>query len=132
MDVILDTSVAIAVVLNEPRKQALIKRTDEAELLAPMSLPIEIGNAFSAMFKRGRISLDQANQAFAAFRRIPVRLADIDMKASLDLSHSLGIYAYDAYMLECAQRHRAAILTLDPGLKAAAERVEVRVLEVKG
>lgn len=53
------------------------------------------------------------------------------MKASLDISHALGIYAYDAYMLDCAQRHRAALLTLDVGLKAAAERLDVRVLEVK-
>jgi predicted nucleic acid-binding protein len=130
MDVVLDTSAAVAVVLNERSKGALVARTEEAELIAPTSLPIEIGNAFSAMFKRGRLSLEQALRAFAHYRRIPVQLVDIDMDASLGLADALGIYAYDAYMLDCAQRHRAVLLTLDAGLRLAASRADVRVLEV--
>lgn len=130
MDIVLDTSAAIAVLLNEPSKPALIKRTEDAELLAPISLPIEIGNAFSAMFKRGRLTPEQAELAFTAYRQIPVQLVDVDMEASLDLASSLNIYAYDAYMLECAQRYRASLLTLDAGLRAAAERIDVMTLEV--
>lgn len=130
MDVVLDTSAAIAVLLNEPSKPALIKRTDDAELMAPISLPIEIGNAFSAMFRRDRLTLEEAGRAFAAYRRIPVQLVDINMEASLILASELGIYAYDAYMLECAQRYRASLLTLNAALRAAAERIDVRILEV--
>ena len=52
------------------------------------------------------------------------------MEASLDLASDLNIYAYDAYMLECAQRYRAALLTLDAGLRSAAERIDVKTLEV--
>lgn len=130
MDIVLDTSAAIAVRLNEPSKWALIKRTEDAELLAPVSLPIEIGNAFSAMFRRRRLTTDQAERAFAAYRYIPVQLVDVDMEASLDLASELNIYAYDAYMLECAQRHRAPLLTLDARLRAAAERVDITTLEV--
>ena len=121
---------AVAVILNEPSRKVLVERTEDADLLAPISLPIEVGNAFSAMFKRGRLSLEQANLAFAMYRRIPVQLVDIDMETSLELASSLDIYAYDAYMLDCAQRHRAALLTLDAGLRAAAETADVRVLEV--
>lgn len=132
MDIVLDTSAAIAVLLNEPSKPALIKRTEDAELLAPVSLPIEIGNAFSAMFKRNRLTLEQAERAFSMYRQIPVQLVDVDMDASLDLANELNIYAYDAYMLECAQRYRASLLTLDAGLRAAAERVDVKTLEVSG
>jgi predicted nucleic acid-binding protein len=90
MDVVLDTSAAVAVVLNERSKGALVARTEEAELIAPTSLPIEIGNAFSAMFKRGRLSLEQALRAFAHYRRIPVQLVDIDMDASLGLADALA------------------------------------------
>ena len=127
MDVVLDTSAAIAVLLNEPSKPTLIKRTDDAELMAPISLPIEIGNAFSAMFRRDRLTLEKAERAFAAYRRIPVQLVDINMEASLILANELGIYAYDAYMLECAQRYRASLLTLDAALRAAAERIDIRI-----
>lgn len=130
MDIVLDTSAAIAVLLNERSKSALIKRTEDAELLAPISLPIEIGNAFSAMFERGRLTLEQAERAFAVYRQIPVQLVDVDMEASLDLASDLSIYAYDAYMLDCAQRYRASLLTLDAGLRAAAIRVGVKTLEV--
>lgn len=130
MEVVLDTSAAVAVVLNERSKGALVSRTEEAELIAPLSLPIEIGNAFSAMFKRGRLSLEQAQRAFDQYRRIPVQLVDIDMEAALGLAAELGTYAYDGYMLDCAQRHRAALLTLDAGLKVAANHADVRVLEV--
>ena len=130
MDVVLDTSAVIAVLLNEPSRSVLIKRTEDAELLAPISLPIEIGNAFSAMFKRERLTVEQADRAFAAYRQIPVKLVDVDMEASLVLASELTIYAYDAYMLECAQRYRASLLTLDAGLRTAAERVDVKTLEV--
>ena len=130
MNVVLDTSAAIAVVLNEPHKLALVNRTMDAELLAPISLPIEIGNAFSAMLKRGRLSLNQANLAYVMFLKIPVQLREIDMVGSLKLAKTLGIYAYDAYMLDCAIRHRCELLTLDEGLKKAAARANVTVLEV--
>lgn len=130
MDYVLDTSAVLAVVLNEPAKQVLVRRTAAAAFVAPISLPIEVGNAFSAMFKRGRLALDQAVQAFESFRHIPVRLAEIDYDASLQIAQSLGIYAYDAYMLECAQRHRVSLLTLDEGLRTAAERIGVEVVGV--
>ena len=130
MDVVLDTSAAIAVMLNESHKPELVEKTRDAELLAPMSLPVEVGNALTAMFKRRRISLDQATRAFDAYGMIPVQLVNIDMKAALRLAHDLGIYAYDSYMLDCALRHRCPLLTLDGALKAAANRAGVEILEV--
>ena len=55
--VVIDASAVIAVVANEASKPALIRLTEGVELLSPASLPAEMGNAFSAMFKRRRISL---------------------------------------------------------------------------
>jgi predicted nucleic acid-binding protein len=96
LSVVIDASAVIAVVTNEAHKPALIRLTEDAELLSPLSLPVEIGNAFSAMFKRGRISLSAAKAAIAAYQRIAIRLTTIDLAQALDLSHQLGIYAYDA------------------------------------
>ncbi len=118
---VVDTSVIIAVIGNEPQKAALIAQTQGAQLFAPASLPHEIGNAFSAMLKRGRIRLPQALAALAAFRQIALTLVDIDLDAALELSARLNIYAYDAYMIACALRLNAPLLTLDAGLKAAAQ-----------
>ena len=72
--VVVDTSAVIAVVTNEVHKPALIRLTEGAELLSPSSLPAEVGNAFSAMFKRHRISLSEAKAAVEAYRRIAIRL----------------------------------------------------------
>ena len=52
MKLIIDTSVIIAVLANEPIKKKLIKLTKNVELLAPKSVHWEIGNAFSAMLKK--------------------------------------------------------------------------------
>jgi predicted nucleic acid-binding protein len=60
---VLDTSAVIAVISNEAHKPALIELATGTELLAPSSLAAELGNAFSAMFKRKRISLEEAKAA---------------------------------------------------------------------
>lgn len=128
--VVIDASAVIAVITNEAQKPVLIRLTEGVELLSPASLPIEIGNAFSAMFKRGRISLEQAKMAVDAYQEIAIRLTAVDVKQALDLSHSLGIYAYDAYLIACGIQFRAPLLTLDGGLREAARRAGVDVLEV--
>lgn len=52
MDIVIDTSVIIAVIANEPEKGDLVELTKGANLIAPLSVHWEIGNAFSAMLKR--------------------------------------------------------------------------------
>jgi predicted nucleic acid-binding protein len=128
--VVIDTSAVIAVVTNEAHKPALIRLTEGAELLSPSSLPAEIGNAFSAMFKRHRISLSEAKAAVEAYKRIAIRLTAIDLGRALDLSHQLGIYAYDAYVIACSLQYRSPLLAVDGGLRDAARQVGVEVLEV--
>ena len=131
MNVVIDTSVVLAVITNEPHKQRLISLTRGGSLFAPSSLPWEIGNAFSAMFKRGRITLPQAQQALRTYQRIPIRLSDIELKRALELSQELDIYAYDAYMIGCAQKHTCPLISLDSGLLDAARRADVEILEVE-
>lgn len=129
--VVIDASAVIAVVTNEPHKPILIRLTEGVELLSPSSLPVEVCNAFSAMFKRRRISLADARAAVEAYQRIAIRLTAIDLGKALDLSHQLGIYAYDAYLIACSLQHRSPLLTVDGGLRDAARQVGVEVLEVR-
>ena len=60
MKFVVDASVIIAVIANEPEKEQLIEITKGADLLAPSSIHWEIGNTFSAMIKRRRVSLEPA------------------------------------------------------------------------
>ena len=130
MNYVVDTSAVLAVVINEPTRDQLVKATREAALLAPASLHWEIGNAFSAMFKQRRVTLDQALAAVQTYERIPIRFVDVSLEVSLQLSHRLKIYAYDAYVIGCALQHRCPLITLDRELQLAAREAGVKVLEL--
>ncbi len=130
MELVIDTSAIIAVLVREPRRGALITVTTGTDLLAPPSVHWEVGNAFSAMFKRRRLSLRQAHRALAAYRLIPIRFADIALARALEIAKALDIYAYDAYVIACALQHRCPLLSLDQGLVHAAGRAGVNTMEV--
>jgi len=130
MDVIVDTSVLIAVIANEPEKPALVALTSGANLIAPGSVHWEIGNAFSAMLRHKRITAAQARQALEIYGGIPIRFVDVDLSRALEIADQLGIYAYDAYLIVCALQHKCALLALDRGLVHSANRAGVEVLEV--
>ncbi len=130
MQLVIDTSAIIAVIVNEAEKPSLLAATSGADLIAPASLHWEIGNAFSAMLKRKRIALEQAISAFTIYQQIPVRLVDVPLSEALGISDQCGIYAYDAYFLAAAQALRCELLTLDHGLIRAAAQVGVPVREV--
>jgi predicted nucleic acid-binding protein len=130
MEFVVDASVLIAVIVNEIEKERLVAITQEAELIAPMSVHWEIGNAFSSLLKRGRITLEQALQAIDMYLKIPVRFVEVELTNSLELAGALGIYAYDAYLVRCAEKYRLPLLTLDKRLVQAAKDKGISVLEV--
>lgn len=130
MDLTIDSSAIMAVILNEPSKARLLDQTRGVEIQSAPSLPWEVGNGLSALFKRGRIGLGQAKMALGFYRQIPVRLAAVELEAAVELAEEFGIYAYDAYILECARRYRTPLLSLDEYQCAVARRMGVEVLEV--
>jgi len=64
MNITIDTSALIAVITDESKKHRLIELTIGTNLLSPHSVHWEIGNAFSAMLKRNRITLSQAQTLY--------------------------------------------------------------------
>ena len=131
MNLVVDTSVIIAVIANEAHKNQLVKISKGADLLAPSALHWEIGNAFSAMFKRNRMTLEQARAALLVYNQIPIRFFDVSLEKALKLSDMLGIYAYDAYVILCALENNSPLVSLDAGLLGAAQRAGVKIIEVK-
>ena len=130
MDITIDTSTLLAVVCGEPSRERAIEVTTGHTLVAPSSLHWEIGNALSAMVKRQRITSFQANACIDVYLKIPIRLFDVDLKQAMGLVKKLRTYAYDAYMLVCAQQIGTPLLTLDDALKIHAESVGIEVLEI--
>jgi len=131
MYITIDTSALIAVIGNEASKQKIIEATSGCSLYAPSSVHWEIGNAFSAMFKRSISTIEQARLALAVYREIPIKFIDISLEHTVEISQTLNIYAYDAYLIQCAQQTSTPLLTLDKGLKVASEKMGIRTLEVK-
>ncbi len=131
MKIVVDTSVIIAVITNEQHKTKLIELTKNSVLIAPDSLHWEIGNAFSAMFKRNRIDYNTASLAILYYKNIPIQFCDINMESSLQLSKQYNIYAYDAYFLQCAIQNKSPLITLDKELNSIAIKSGIKTIEVK-
>jgi predicted nucleic acid-binding protein len=130
MLLVIDTSVILAVVLNEPVKSELVNLTTGAELVAPLSLHWEIGNALSAMIKRKRITLPEALQALLEYQKIPIRFLDVPLDDTVRAVDQHQIYAYDAYFIVCARHQSCPLITLDGGLQAAARAAHISLVEV--
>ena len=130
MYITIDTSALIAVIGNETSKPRIVELTAGVSLCAPASVHWEIGNAFSAMFKRRALSVTMAKQAIAAYREIPIKFVDVPLDATLEISHSQNIYAYDAYLIQCAQQTNSPLLTLDKRLGQVAKTMGISLLEV--
>lgn len=130
MELVIDTSAIIAVIANEAVKPALIAATVGAQLVAPASLHWEVGNAFSAMRKRGKLTANQATAALRVYREVPVRLIEVPLEEAVAVAAEFDIYAYDAYFLVAAREFSCELLTLDRGLIHAAGRAGVAVREL--
>ncbi|WP_028321087.1 type II toxin-antitoxin system VapC family toxin [Desulfatiglans anilini] len=130
MDIVIDTSALIAVLVDEPERAKIIEITVGKALFGPGSIPWEMGNAFSAMFKQNRLALNEAQKGLSIFRRIPLRYVEPDFANVLKLSKTINMYAYDAYILDCAIRYKSPLLTLDRKLTLVAQSIRVETLEV--
>jgi predicted nucleic acid-binding protein len=129
MKITADTNTFIAVALNEPEKDLIIRLTEGCELVAPEVLPFEIGNALTAMMKKSVLQADEVASSWEIVQHIPVDLRHIDIKSALKIAIKFNIYAYDAYFLECADSLRSPLLTLDRGMKRIAREIGITILE---
>jgi predicted nucleic acid-binding protein len=130
VNVVIDASVILAVLTSEPERAAIVKITQEANLIAPASVHWEVGNALSALIKRRRLTLAQARDAIQGYLRIPIRFVEVDLSECLELAASHNLYAYDAYLLACARSQRTPLLSLDKALLRAAKVDHIGTVEV--
>lgn len=129
MVIVADTNVFLAVALGEPERSRIVELTTGHELAAPQVLPFEIGNAISAMNRKGALDSHEVVPCWDTVHAIPVELRPIDIRSALALAARFSIYAYDAYFLECALSLRTAILTLDRQMKRVARELGIPVVE---
>lgn len=129
MEIVADTNIFLAVSLEEPEKEEIIRLTSDTSIIAPKILPYKIGNALTSMFKRNRITQDEGLLTFETAIQIPVKLISVDIPQALKLAFDFNIYAYDAYFLKCAQFLSCPLITLDKRMKQVATDLNIKVLE---
>lgn len=130
MIVVVDSSVLLAVLTSEPERAAIVTLTQEVNLLAPVSVHGEVGNAFSAMLKRRRLTLPLAKKAIQSYLQIPIRFVEVDLGEALEIASLHNLYAYDAYLLACARSQRTPLISLDKALLRAARAAGIKIIEV--
>jgi predicted nucleic acid-binding protein len=130
LNLVVDTSVVLAVLTSEPERARLVQLTQDADLIAPASEHWEIGNALSVMIKRGRLTLSQAALVLKNYERIPIRFVEVNLVESVKLAADQKLYAYDAYLIICARDQKCGLVSLDTALAKAALAAGVTVVEV--
>ncbi|MDD5369563.1 MAG: type II toxin-antitoxin system VapC family toxin [Anaerolineaceae bacterium] len=130
MNLVTDASTILSVAGDEPEKRRIIELTVGDNLIAPESVPWEIGNAISSWFRRG-IPLDTGLKVYQSYLRIPIRFVTIDLFRAIQIAENLKIYAYDAYLIECALEHHCPLITLDKPLIHFAETMGVKTIKVE-
>ena len=128
MDIIIDSSCIIAVLLGEEESSKVREMTKGTRLNSAVCLPYEIGNSLSAAVKRHRISSDDAVLAYKEFLRIPVRLIEPDISKAVKIAAQESQNAYDAYYIACAIDMSIPLYTLDNGMIDIAEKRGVKCL----
>ena len=126
-----DTSAILTVVLGEKHREAVIASSAGAELIAPASLPWEIGNALVNGLRRQRLTEEQVAEALRSFEQVALRLERIPLEEAVRTASEEGIYAYDAYMLTLVHRHSTPLLSTDLRLRSIARKRGLRVLPEK-
>jgi predicted nucleic acid-binding protein len=123
MTVVIDASVALKWVLDEPGQAAADALLDE-ELIAPGLWLIEAANALWRRTRRGEISGQEARERLISLRSAPVATSEEpdDLLAAVDLANQLDHPVYDCLYLAVALREEASVVTADERFHAVVER----------
>ena len=123
MTIVVDASVALKWVLDEPGKEAADALLDE-DLIAPALWLLEAANALWRRTQRGEITPAEAKARLEELYNAPVASTAIadDLSAAADLANRLGHPVYDCLYLAAALRENTYVVTADARFHAVVEK----------
>ena len=98
-------------------------------VFAPAPLRWGFGNGATAGVKRRRLTTERARQLVTDFEQVTIRELAIDLRLAVNLGLELGIYAYDAYILEAARSSGFPLLAVDGPIRRNAKRLGLPLVE---
>ena len=128
MEMVSDASSFLAVVLDEASRQWVIDRTSGCTVVSPEVLPYEIANGMKALRKKGRLTEKEALRAFDISQRIPVKLVPVNIHDAMRIAVKFGIYAYDAFYLQCCLERKLPLVSLDNRMCEVAKSLSIKVV----
>lgn len=122
MSVVIDASVALKWVLNEPGSDAADALLNE-DLVAPSLWLLEAANALWRRNQRRELTAEEASIRLLELLNAPVAVTAIedDLPAALELATLLGHPVYDCLYLAAAQRADTHVVTADQRFFAAVQ-----------
>ena len=122
MDIIIDSSCIMAVLLDEEKSVVVKRATKGANLISAACLPYEVANSLTSSVKRHRITAELALNIYKEFLKIPVRLIEPDISKAIKIATEEKNYAYDALYIACALDMGAVLYSLDYDMIEIAKR----------
>lgn len=141
--VYVDTSVLVALFLNEPHSLAATDwyAHETSELAAAAWCVPEFASALGIKQRTGAINAQQAQDAWARFERLiaadlqllSVEPANFHRAAELVLDAASALRAGDALHLACAEAAGAKrMATLDDTMSRSAQRLKIKLVALRG
>jgi predicted nucleic acid-binding protein len=128
MEMVSDVSAFLSVVLAEADREWVIERTSGYGIVAPEVLPYEIANALITVKRKGRLTDKEVLRAFNVSQTIPVRLVPIRIYDAMRIAVKFGIYAYDAFYLQCCLETKLPLISLDNRMCDVAKSLEIKIV----
>ena len=121
MRIVVDASVALKWVLDEPGSEAAVALRDH-ELIAPALWLAEAANALWRKARTGEITAEEANARLSELRKAPVASLSMEphLERALMLAIEIGHPIYDCIYLALALHHGTHVVTADRRFAAAA------------
>ena len=129
MNILLDASAIMAILLNEPNRGIVIKLTEKSMLLSPEVISFEIGKALVNLHRKKKITEEELLEAYRNYSLIPKRIVNVNIEKALKIACKYRIFAYDAYYLEIAYRLKLPLITFDEPMKRVGLHLNINILD---
>ena len=129
--VVLDSSYALAMLMDDEAGPASAEEVLAAHLVAPSLWNLEMANAMMSSVRRGRLRQEDVRRVFGVLQGLDVEIVpapEVPAEHWYDFSSTHGLTPHDAQYLDLALQQRCAIATRDPAVADAAGRLGLRVL----